>query len=72
MQDTIRTDSQIIRPLPKWLTDQKAGITKTRTAEFSVRPDRSLPVSVALTSGFMLLVISIITVIIIRKFKKKV
>jgi hypothetical protein len=70
-EDTLKYDSMKTRPLPKWLIDQKAGLTKTITQTVAIKEDRSLGISLAITGVFILLVIAILTVYIVRKHRKK-
>jgi heme/copper-type cytochrome/quinol oxidase subunit 2 len=68
--DTLIYDSAAIRPLPKWLTDQKAGLTAARPPEIVIRDDKSLGISFALTGIFIIIVVAVLTVYITRKHKK--
>jgi len=69
--DTISYDSISIRPLPKWLTDQKEGITTIQPAKIEMREDNSLKISFLATSFFILLTIIILTVFIMKRKKGK-
>ena len=72
-QETLKKDSVNIRPLPKWLTDQKEGLTKTQTQPpaMSVKKDPSLGFSLAATGLFILLAVAILTIFVVRKYKNK-
>jgi lipopolysaccharide/colanic/teichoic acid biosynthesis glycosyltransferase len=69
-EDSLKYDSLAARPLPKWLTDQKAGLTAAQPPKDVIRKDRSLDISFALTGIFVLLLVIFLTVLIIRKQKK--
>ncbi|TFG42744.1 MAG: hypothetical protein E4H43_02710 [Bacteroidia bacterium] len=69
-QDSVAYDSLAVRPLPKWLTDQRDGLNSIQPAKMEMKEDRSLTVSFALTGAIILLVITILTVYLLRKKKK--
>ncbi len=69
--DTISYDSISNRPLPKWLTDQKEGVTTIQPPKIEMKEDNSLKISFIATSVFILLTIIIITVFIIKREKGK-
>jgi len=70
-QDTIRYDSFENRPLPKWLTDQKEGLTAIQPQKIVMKEDKSLTVSFALTGAFILLVVAFLTIYVLRKIKNQ-
>jgi hypothetical protein len=65
--DTLTYDSIDSRPLPKWLIDQKSGITTVQPEKLVMKEDLSLKISFVVTGIFIILVVGIITYIIIRK-----
>jgi heme/copper-type cytochrome/quinol oxidase subunit 2 len=67
-EDTIRYDTLAARPLPKWLTDQKEGLTVYKPREIIIKEDHSLDISVIVTCLFILLTVIILTV----WFKKRI
>ena len=71
LTDTISYDSISNRPLPKWLTDQKEGLTTIQPPKIEMKEDNSLKISFIATSVFILLTIIIITVFIIKREKGK-
>ena len=71
-KDTLKYDSLVVRPLPKWLTDQKSGLTAAQPPKDVIRNDRSLNISIVLTGIFVVLIVTFLTVVIIRKQKKQI
>ena len=71
-QDSIRYDSLDIRPLPKWLTDQKAGLNTAQPPKIIMKEDRSLEISLTITVIFILFIVTLLTVIILKKKNKKI
>lgn len=69
-QDSLKYDSLSSRPLPKWLIDQKEGLNTLQPQKLIMKDDKSLQVSFAVTGLFILLIISILTIYILRKNKK--
>jgi heme/copper-type cytochrome/quinol oxidase subunit 2 len=69
--DTISYDTLNNRPLPKWLIDQKAGLTAIQPQKIVMREDNSLNISIAITGIFILLVIAVLTIYIQKKYKNK-
>jgi len=67
--DTISYDSVAVRPLPKWLTDQKSGVNTLQPQKLTIREDNSLKYSVLATAILILVTVSFLTVYIIRKHK---
>jgi hypothetical protein len=70
--DTISYDTLDSRPLPKWLIDQKSGLTTIRPEKIVMREDNSLKISFVLTAVFIILIVSILTVFLFRKNKNHV
>ncbi len=71
-QDSIRYDSLSERPLPKWLTDQKQGLNAYQPKKIIIKEDRSLEVSFIFTGLIIILVISALTIFVLRKKKKTI
>jgi hypothetical protein len=67
--DTLSYDSLDSRPLPKWLTDQKEGVTTYKPREIIIKEDNSLKMSIVFTGLFVLMVVMILTFYIKRKHK---
>jgi hypothetical protein len=67
--DTLSYDSLDSRPLPKWLTDQKEGVTTYKPREIIIKEDSSLKMSIVFTGLFVLMVVMILTFYIKRKHK---
>jgi len=70
--DTIRYDTLNNRPLPKWLIDQKEGLTTIQAQKIEMREDNSLRISFIITALLILLAVAISTVYIIKKYRNKV
>ena len=70
-QDSVKYDSLANRPLPKWLTDQKDGVTLIQPKKIVMRDDHYLSTSFIATGAFILLTVAILSVIILRKYRKK-
>lgn len=70
-QDSVKYDSLDVRPLPKWLTDQRDGLNTVQPARMEMKDDRSLTVSFILTGAIVLLAVTVLTVYFLRKKKKK-
>ena len=68
--DTLTYDSADVRPLPKWLTDQKAGLTAAQPEKNVIRDDKSLNISFVLTVILLILTVAVLTVYLTRKHKK--
>ena len=58
------------RPLPKWLIDQKEGLNTLQPQQIIMKEDKSLQISFVVTGLFILLIITILTIYILRKNKK--
>ena len=69
--DTLSYDSLESRPLPKWLMDQKSGITTIQPEEIVMEEDHSLKISFVVTGIFIILVVVLITTYINRKHKNQ-
>jgi len=69
-EDTLLYDSLAARPLPKWLTDQKEGLTVYKPREIVIKEDNSLDISIVITSLFTLFLVIILTVWFKRKIRK--
>lgn len=70
-EDSIKYDSLIKRPLPKWLIDQKEGLTTSQQQKIIIREDNSLNISFAVTVVFILLIIVVLTIYIKKKYKNQ-
>jgi hypothetical protein len=69
--DTLSNDSLDSRPLPKWLVDQKSGLTTVQAEELVMREDNSLKISFFVTGIFILAFVTFLTIHFIRKHKKQ-
>jgi len=69
--DTLSNDTLDSRPLPKWLTDQKSGITTIQPEKIVMREDNSLKISFVVTGIFILVIVTILTFYFIRKQKNQ-
>ena len=69
--DTLSNDSLDSRPLPKWLVDQKEGLTTIQPEKMVMKEDHSLKISFVVTAIFILVLVSILTFYFIRKHKKQ-
>ena len=69
-QDSVTYDSLQVRPLPKWLIDQRDGLNTIQPARMEMKDDRSLTFSFILTGAIILLAVTVLTVYILRKKKK--
>lgn len=67
--DTIAYDTLDGRPLPKWLIDQKTGLTTMQPELLVMREDNSLKISFIVTIGFIILFVAVLTVLLVRKKK---
>lgn len=70
-QDTIYCDSLAARPLPKWLTDQRDSLNSVLIVMPEIKKDRSLEISFVITGVLILLVITFLTVRLLRNNKSK-
>ena len=69
--DTIYYDSLDARPLPKWLTDQRDGLNSWQPPPLEMKEDQSLGISVIATGVVILLTVALLTIIFLRKNKKR-
>lgn len=65
-EDSIKYDSLPQRPLPRWLTDQKEGLTTYKPPEINIKEDHSLQISIMAT-GLLVLIIVVAASAYIRK-----
>jgi len=72
VQDSSTYDSLESRPLPRWLTDQRDGLNTVQPVKMEMREDRSLEISFAVTGAIILLAVTVLTVFILLKKKKKI
>lgn len=70
-EDTLTYDTLNNRPLPKWLIDQKEGLTTLQPQKIEMRDDNSLKISFFVTTFTILLVITVLTLYFLKKFKQK-
>ncbi len=70
-EDSLSYDSLESRPLPKWLIDQKSGITTIEPEEIVMKEDHSLEISFIVTGVFIILLVALITLYIYRKHKNQ-
>lgn len=67
-QDTLISDSvSAERPLPAWLIRQKEGLNTYKPEQFVMKEDKSLQVSFIATGIGILLIVSLLTVYILKK-----
>ena len=69
--DTLSYDTLDSRPLPKWLIDQKSGLTTIQPEKIVMREDNSLKISFVVTAIFIFVFVTIVTLYFIRKHKKQ-
>jgi len=69
--DTLSYDSLDSRPLPKWLIDQKSGVTSFQPEEIVMKEDHSLEISFIVTVVFIILLAAFITLYINKKHKNQ-
>ena len=70
-QDSLEYDSLGIRPLPQWLIRQKEGLNTYQPPQLTMKEDRSLYTSFALTGIIVVLIITVLTIYFLRKDRKK-
>jgi len=70
-QDTLSYDSLDNRPLPKWLIDQKSGVTGYQPEEMVMKEDHSLEISFIVTGVCIILLVIFITLYINKKHKNQ-
>ncbi len=69
--DSLLHDTLDSRPLPKWLVDQKSGLTTIQPEKLVMREDHSLTISFIVTGILILVLVTILTFYFIRKHKKQ-
>lgn len=69
--DTLLYDTLDSRPLPKWLIDQKSGLTAIQPEKIVMREDNSLKISFVVTGIFILVFVALLTFYFYRKHKKQ-
>ena len=69
--DTLSYDTIDSRPLPKWLIDQKSGLTTIQPEKIVMREDNSLKISFVVTGIFIFVFVTLVTLYFIRKHKKQ-
>jgi hypothetical protein len=69
-QDSLKYDPLTIRPLPKWLTDQRDGLNTIQPVKKELKNDKSLDISMILTTTVVLLVITIFTLFFFKRKKR--
>jgi len=70
--DKLSHDTLNNRPLPKWLMDQKLGLTTIQPQKIVMKEDHSLKISFIATTIFILLAVAILTVYFLKKHKNQV
>ena len=70
-KDTLSYDSLDSRPLPKWLIDQKSGVTGYQPEDLVMKEDHSLEISFIITGVFIILLVAFITLYLSRKHKNQ-
>ncbi len=69
--DTISYDTVNSRRLPKWLTDQKEGLTTIQPQKIEMKDDNSLKISFIATFAVILLTVGVLTLFVVKKIKSK-
>ena len=69
--DTLSYDSLDNRPLPKWLMDQKSGITTIQVEKMAMKEDHSLKISFVVTAILIILVVALLTLLVNKKYRNK-
>jgi heme/copper-type cytochrome/quinol oxidase subunit 2 len=69
--DTVGYDSLEARPLPKWLTNQRDGLNTYQPEVLEMKEDHSLEISFALTGIIILITVIFLTILFLRKNKKR-
>jgi len=70
IQDTASYDSLALRPLPKWLTDQRDGLNTVQPVKLEMKEDSTLAISFAITGAIILIAITLFTIFILRRKRK--
>ncbi|NLB26126.1 MAG: hypothetical protein GX820_05460 [Bacteroidales bacterium] len=71
-QDSIIYDSLNLRPLPKWLIDQRDGLNVYQPEILEMKEDNSLQISIIITGIIIIVTIVLLTVRILKNNKKKI
>lgn len=71
-QDSVRSDTSVVRPLPKWLTDQRDGLNTYQPPKLEMKEDRSLNISFISTGAAIILAVIFLTIYFLNKNKKKI
>lgn len=66
-QDTVIYDSLAMRPLPKWLTDQRDGHNTYQPQKLEMKEDRSIEISMISTGVVILLTVAFLTIFFLSK-----
>ena len=69
--DTLSQDTIDSRPLPKWLIDQKSGLTAIQPEKLIMKEDNSLKISFVVSGIFILVFVTLLTFYFYRKHKKQ-
>lgn len=69
--DIITYDTLNNRPLPKWLIDQKTGLTTLQPEKIIIREDNSLKNSFIVTALIIIILVAVSTVFVLKKHSKK-
>ena len=69
--DSLSRDTLDSRPLPKWLTEQKEGLTTLQPEKLEMKEDHSLKISFIVTAVFILVLVASLTLFVIRKQKNQ-
>lgn len=69
--DTITYDTLNSRPLPKWLIDQKSGLTTIQPRKIVMREDNSLKISFIVTALIIIMIVAVSTILVLKKHSKK-
>lgn len=71
LQDSAGYDSTGMRPLPKWLTDQRDGLNVYQPEILEMKDDNSLQISIIITAVIILTALILLTVYFIYRNRKK-
>ena len=69
-KDSLTYDSINRRPLPDWLIKQKEGLNTVQPVEIVMKEDRSLGISLVVTSVMIFIIVAFLTYFITRKSKE--
>ena len=70
-EDTLKYDSLKLRPLPKWLTDQRDGFNTYQPEKIEFKKDNSLNIAFVSTGIATLLIVVLLTVFFLFRNKTK-